>query len=46
MRQGFGVREIIHRHEFDIVPVQGRPDHIAANPAEPINANLYSHFFS
>jgi hypothetical protein len=46
VRQRLGVRQIVHRYEFDIIPAESRPDHIAANTAEPINANLYSHFFS
>jgi hypothetical protein len=44
MRQSLGVRQVVHRYEFDIVPVQGRPDHIPANAAESIDANFYCHF--
>jgi hypothetical protein len=46
MCQRLGVRQVVHRYEFDIIPVEGRPDYIPANTAEPIDANLYSHFFS
>jgi hypothetical protein len=46
VRQRFGVRQIVHRYEFDIAPVQGRPDHISTDTAEAIDTNLYSHFFS
>ena len=46
VRQRLGVGEIVDRYKLDIVPVQGRPDHIPANAAEPIDANFYSHFFS
>jgi hypothetical protein len=46
MRQRPGVRQVVHRYEFDVVPVQGCPHHIPADAAEPIDANLYSHFFS
>ena len=39
------IGEIVHRHEFHVIPVQTRADDVPANAAEAINANFYSHLF-
>jgi hypothetical protein len=46
MGQGFGVGQIVDRHEFHVIPVQTRTNDIAANPAEAIDTYFHSHDFS
>ncbi len=46
MRQRLGIRQIVDGHEFDVVAMQGRPDHVPADAAETVDAYFYSHFFS
>ena len=46
VRQGFRIGKIVHRDEFDVLPVEARPDDVPANAAEAINANFHCHVFS
>ena len=46
MRESLGIGEVVYRDEFDVVPVQTRPDNIPANAAEAVNTYFYCHFFS
>ena len=46
MGQSFRVRQIVDRDEFQIFVVERRPQHIAPDASESIDANLYCHVSS
>jgi hypothetical protein len=46
MRERFGVGQIINRDEVNLLVSQRRPQDVAPDPAETIDANFDSHFSS
>ena len=43
MRERFGVRDVVHRDELNILVVDRRPHDVASNTAEAVNADLDGH---
>ena len=45
VREGLGIRDVVHRHELDVLVVDGCAHDIAADAAEAVDSNLDWHYF-
>jgi hypothetical protein len=43
VRQGLGVGQVVDRHEIEFLLAERRPQDVAADPPEPIDADFQTH---